>query len=98
MKYFILFGLLTVYFIWTLRFAIRFNKTDTYFDKGQKRMHNVLIWFVPFIWIMIIKTIAEPTLGSANYNKTKDKETFSESGIGIWSDGHDSNAGHSDHH
>lgn len=98
MKYYIVFGLLTVYIIWTLRFAIKFNKTDTYFDKGQKLIHNVLIWVVPFIWIMIIKTITKPIPGSANFNKTKDKGTFSESGIGIWSDGNESSSGHSDHH
>ena len=82
MKYYILFGLLTFYFFWTLRFAIKFNKTDTYFDKGSKLIHNVLIWLVPFIWITIIKTISKPTPGSGNYNKTKDNGTFYESGIG----------------
>jgi hypothetical protein len=97
MKDFVLFTLLTAYIVWTLAFAIKFNKTDNYFDKGQKRIHNVLIWLVPFIWIMIIKTITKPTPGSANYNKT-DKGSFSESGIGIWSQGQDSSSGQSDHH
>ena len=97
MKYLIL-GLLIFYIVWTLRFAIKFNKTDIYFNKGQKILHNILIWLIPFIWIMIIKTITKPTQGSVNYNKTKDKGTFSESGIAFWGDGQDSGSGHVDHH
>jgi len=93
MKYYILFGLLTAYFIWTLRFAIKFNRTDVFYNKRQKLIHNVLIWVVPFIWIVILKIISEPTPGSANYKKTKDKGNFYESGIGIWGDGPNANAG-----
>jgi len=33
--------------------------------------HSILIWLVPFLWIMIIKTITKPTLGSDKYDKTK---------------------------
>lgn len=91
MKYYLLFGLLTVYFIWTLKFAIKFNRSDLFFNKNQKLIHNVLIWLVPFIWIMIIKIILEPTLGSGNCKKTKDKGNFYESEIGIWGDGPQSN-------
>jgi hypothetical protein len=77
---------------------MRFNKTDVYFDERQKLFHNFLIWVIPFIWIMIIKTITKPTPGSANYKKTNDKGTFSESEIGIWSDGGDSGSEHTAHY
>ena len=82
MKYVILFAMLAVYFIWTLKFAITFNRTDRYFDKGQKLIHNVLIWLIPFIWIMIIKAITKPTPGSYNFKKKDDEDTFYESGLG----------------
>lgn len=98
MTNYILLGLLTFYIVWTLWFAIKFNATDRYFDKGQKLIHNILIWVVPFIWIIIIKTLSKPTPGSANYTKTKNKGTFSESGLGIWADGHESNSGHGESH
>jgi len=98
MKNYLLFGLLAIYILWTLRFAIIFNKTDIYFNKGQKVLHNVLIWLIPFMWIMIIKTITKSTPKSTNYNKTKDKGTFYESGLGLWGDGDNSSSGHADHH
>jgi len=91
MKYYLLFGMLTAYFIWTLRFAIIFNRTDVFFNKRQKLIHNVLIWLFPFIWIMILKTISKPTPGTANNKKTKDKGSFYESNIGIWGDGPQAN-------
>ena len=91
MKYYLLFGLLTIYFIYTLRFALKFNRTDSFFNKRQKLLHNVLIWLVPFLWIMILKTISEPTPGTAKNKKTKDKGSFYESEIGIWGDGPQAN-------
>ena len=94
MKYYLLFGLLIIYFIWTLRFAIKFNATDIYFNKRQRMIHNVLIWIVPFIWIMIIKMMTEPIPGSHHYNKTKDKGSFSESGIGILGDSSENGSTH----
>jgi uncharacterized membrane protein len=87
MKYYLLFGLLTIYFIWTLRYAIKFNKTDSFFNKRQKLIHNILIWLVPFLWIIILKTIMQPTPGTASNKKIKDKGHFYESGIGFWGGG-----------
>jgi len=86
MIYILLIVFLT-YAIHTLRFALRFNNTDTYFTRRQKVTHNILIWLIPFFWIMIIKTIAAPTPGSQHFKKTKDKGGFYESGIGIWGHG-----------
>lgn len=91
MEYYFLFGLLIVYFILTLSFAIKFNKTDVFFNKRQKLIHNVLIWLFPFIWIMILKTILKPTPGTANNKKAKNKGSFYESEIGIWGDGPQAN-------
>ena len=93
MKYYLLFGILAVYFIWTLKFAIQFNKTDRFFNKRQKLIHTILIWLIPFFWIMILKTISEPTPGTANNKKKTDKGNFHESGIGFLGGGPSSNAG-----
>ena len=82
MGYLIFFLLLGFYVIWTLRFAIKFNQTDSYFDKRQRILHNILIWIVPFIWIGVIKTITKPTPGSQTFKKKQDDDSFYESGLG----------------
>jgi len=94
MKYYILFAALSIYLIWTLIFTIKFNRTDIYFNRKQKIVHNILIWLIPFIWIMLIKTMTKPLPGSQGANRKNDKGSFYESGIRIWSDGHESNSGH----
>lgn len=76
------FGLLAVYLVWTLAFAIKFNKTDIYFGNRRKLMHNILIWIIPFLWIIIIKTITKPTPGSYNFKKKGEDNSFYESGLG----------------
>jgi len=83
------------YLIYTLRFAVLFNKTaDTYFSKKQKALHNILIWVIPFFWIMIVKAVASPHPTPGNSNRTRHKGRFYESGLGIWGHSEDH---HSDH-
>ena len=76
-----------VYFICTLNFAIKFNKTNTVFSDNQKLLHNFFIWIIPFFWIMIAKAMAKPTPGLDKFKRTKLDSGFHESGIGIY--GHD---------
>lgn len=83
-----------VYFIYTLNFAIQFNRTDTLFSSNQKLLHNIFIWIIPFFWIMIIKTIAKPTHGSDKSKKEKRDSGFYDSDIEIY--GHDDRHHHSD--
>jgi hypothetical protein len=85
--------LFAVYFIYTLSFAIKFNRTNTVFSDNQRLLHNFLIWIIPFIWIMIIKTMTIPTPGSGKFKKAK-PSGFYESGIGIF--GHDDGHHHGD--
>jgi hypothetical protein len=74
-----------IYGIYTLRFALVFNRTaDTYFNKKQKTLHNILIWLIPFFWIMIVKTVASSPTQTKNSRKSRSKGKFYESGIGIW--------------
>jgi hypothetical protein len=97
MNYFVA-GLLTAYIVWTLRFAIQFNTSDRYLYQKQKLLHNFLIWLVPFIWIMMLKTMASPTPGSSDKRRVRDKGAFSESGLTSWGDGSESASESSDTH
>lgn len=54
-----IFGLF--YFLYTLSFAIHFNKTASiFFSKSLIRFHLIMIWVIPFLWILIIKALAMP--------------------------------------
>ena len=86
--------LFVFYFLFTLNFAIKFNKMSTTLNENQKSIHNVLIWLIPFFWILIVKTVVTPTLGPTKNGKAKSKTGFVESGIGIWTD----DGGHHHHH
>jgi|GEM_PF-2758374 len=48
------------YFVYTLLFAIEFNKTNISYSKDQKSAHNILIWLVPFLWVYILKYLDKP--------------------------------------
>jgi len=93
MVYFLI-TVFVIYVIYTLSFAIKLNKANTIFNGNQKLIHNILIWIIPFFWIMVIKTIMKPTPGSEKFKKTKPNASFYESGIGIW--GNDSSSHHTD--
>lgn len=87
MKNYLLIGFLTFYFIRTLKYAIKFNRTSSFFTKRQKLIHNILIWAIPFFWIMVLKTMMQPTPGTAADKKTKPEGHFYESEIGFLGDG-----------
>jgi|SRR5687767_4619421 hypothetical protein len=73
--------LVIFYTIYTLTFALKFNDADTHFTENQKLFHNILIWLIPFFWIMVLKTVMRPVPGESR--KTKGHSRFYESGIGI---------------
>lgn len=82
MIYFFLIALTLVYLLYTLNFAIKFNAMDTCFTDKQKLTHEILIWVIPFFWIIIVKTIMKPTPGSHEIRKKDEDEGFYESGLG----------------
>lgn len=87
---YIFWGAFLIYAIYTLRFALKFNRTaDIYFNNKQKALHSILIWLIPFFWIMIVKTVISPPS-----RKSRDKGKFYESGIGIWGNDVSSQSGH----
>ena len=96
---YILWTALLIYSIYTLRFALIFNRTaDTYFNRKQKIIHNILIWLIPFFWIVIVKTVASPSAGTKNLKRDGNKGIFYESGLGTWGHGDDNHSGHDGGH
>jgi hypothetical protein len=64
-----------VYIAYTLSFAIYFKRTTfKNLSSTKKRSHSILIWFVPFIWIIVIKEKFKP-IRNTRYRKKKESET-----------------------
>jgi hypothetical protein len=82
-----------IHFVYTLNFAIKFNTTPQPFSRGNMLLHNILIWIIPFIWIVIIKVMAPSTPGSHHFKKRKKGGSFYESEIGFLGSWHDSHSG-----
>ena len=68
---------LLVTFIYTFSFALKMNKNFPYFNKRQKIIHHIMIWVIPFLWIMILKGIAKPIRKVDTLGKDYDKPELS---------------------
>jgi hypothetical protein len=64
-----------IYLIYTIRYAITFSK-NTIFEGKRKKLHSILIWIIPFAWIMLLKSILKRTPGSHEFQDKKDMEGF----------------------
>ncbi|MDB5118848.1 MAG: hypothetical protein JWN56_66 [Sphingobacteriales bacterium] len=53
-------GLFLFYLTYTTIFAIKFNRTSRIFNKKQQLVHNILIWVLPFVWVVILKSLIKP--------------------------------------
>jgi GT2 family glycosyltransferase len=85
MKYFLI-AVFLFYFIYTLLFAIKLHKSHTLFSRKIKLIHHILIWLIPFIWVILLKALLKPIPGSHKAKKEIDAG-FYESGIGESGDG-----------
>jgi len=58
----ILFFLLGLfYFLYTLSYALYFSKrAKIIFSQGQMKFHLIMIWVIPFIWLIILKSMMKP--------------------------------------
>ena len=59
-KLVILAVILIVYLTYTSRYSIEFNRSN-YFTGRFKAFHIVLIWIIPFVWIILLKGLFKPT-------------------------------------
>ncbi len=61
------------YFVFTIRNFLVFRK-NVIFTGKIKVFHLIMIWLIPFIWILILKSLTKSTPGSheiENKNTTK---------------------------
>lgn len=82
------------YFIYSIRYSFVLSKNI--FLTRRQTINLILIWIIPFIWVLFLKTFFEPTPGSHQIKRKKDSDSFAESGLGVFDD---SSSYHSnDHH
>ena len=74
-KYSLLGGLVIFYLIYTIKYAIVFKK-NSFFNGRRKTFHTIMIWLIPFFWIMILKTLFKSTPGTASFQDKKDPDKF----------------------
>jgi hypothetical protein len=72
------------YLTYTLIYSFVFIK-NKYFSGRKKIIHFILIWAIPFLWILLIKSFLKPVPGSAEFHNKKDSESYKENfGPATW--------------
>ncbi|CAN5738777.1 hypothetical protein BH11BAC7_BH11BAC7_09890 [soil metagenome] len=90
---YILLVVFLLYVIYTFLFALRFRNASTIYTQKQKQLHSILIWLIPFFWIILLKSFSKSTPGSHYYPNKKGDHGFYESGAGSWGDSSGSDSG-----
>ena len=94
-KYILIVLPIAFYFIYTIRYSFLLSK-NIFLTRRQKAINLILIWIIPFIWILFLKTFFQSTPGSHQIKNKKNSDSFAESGLGVFND---SSSYHSnDHH
>jgi len=76
-EYIFIGGILFFYFIYTIMYAFTLKK-NPFFRGRRKIFHMIMIWLVPFLWIMFLKDFFKPIPGSYHFKNKKDRDPFTE--------------------
>jgi hypothetical protein len=68
---------LIVYFIITIRFYFDFKK-EIIFTGKIKIFHLIMIWLIPFIWIVILKSLTKLAPGSYEVKSKNNANPYSD--------------------
>ncbi|NTW33623.1 MAG: hypothetical protein HGB12_13545 [Bacteroidetes bacterium] len=49
---------------------------EKYYTGWTKALHFVFIWLIPFIWILLLKSLLKPLPGSGSFDNKKDTDGF----------------------
>lgn len=69
------------YLIFTTRYFLQLRRTII-FSGAIKTFHLIMIWLVPFFWVLILKALSKTTPGSYEVEKKEEPTPFSKSGYG----------------
>lgn len=71
-----IFGIIIFYLIFTIRYFLVFRK-NIIFTERIKIFHLIMIWVIPFIWIIILKSITQSSPGSYEVKNKSEPIPFS---------------------
>ncbi len=74
-NYTLLIGLFIFYVVYSFKYTFIFKK-NTFFIGKKRTFHFIMIWLIPFVWILLLKTLFKPTPGSHAFIDKKDPEKF----------------------
>ena len=69
-------GVLIFYLAFTVRYFLVFRK-NIFFAGKVKVFHLIMMWLIPFIWILILKSITKSTPGSYEVENKEKSIPFS---------------------
>jgi len=84
-KYILIALPVVIYLVYTTRYSFVLFR-NVYLTKRQKNINLILIWLIPFIWILFLKTFFQSTPGSHQVKIKKNPDSFTESGLGVFDD------------
>ena len=67
--------LVLVYLVVTVRYSVTLLKNPV-LPKRLRYLHLVLIWVIPFVWIIVLRSVTRPTPGSYGMDRNKDDKPF----------------------
>ena len=70
-------GIIIFYLIFTIRYFIVLRKNVIFVGK-IKVFHLIMIWLIPFIWILILKSLTKSTPGSYEIENKAEPKPFSD--------------------
>jgi hypothetical protein len=75
-KYAVLLVVIIVCLIYTFRFS-KTLKQNIPSSKKMKTFHLILIWIIPFLWILLLKDFTKSTPGSHQTDGKEEPQPFS---------------------
>ena len=72
----IILGVLIFYLIFTVRYFLVLKKSIIFTSK-IKVFHIIMIWLIPFFWILLLKSLTKSSPGSYEVEKKSEPTPFS---------------------
>ena len=77
----ILSSIAVFYLVFTIQYFLVLKK-NIIFSGWIKRLHLIMIWLIPFVWILLLKALTQNTPGSYEIENKEEPEPFSRSQYG----------------